>query len=118
MTLVILFGTIVIAVVTVLVYRNFDAVKAWMKGAYRSIAKLGEGFENSAPPEEKLRVIVNDVVKNNKSFSDFSLEVSKAGLDPERYNVRAFGHLVLLRHQKGANLTKEQIRAKLAEYGI
>lgn len=109
-----------LAICVIIVYTYQD----WFSKAFVDIknwvASLVEPFENGngVPDEEKLRKIVNNIVQNNKQFKDFALEVSKAGLDPKRYNVRAFGHLVLLRHQKGAGITKEDIRAKLTEYGI
>ena len=109
-------GIIVVAVV-ILAIKNQE----WIVGVYRDLFETfesGNGNGNNAPVEEKLRKIVNNIVQNNKQFKDFTLEVSKAGLDTKRYNVRAFGHLVLLRHQKGAAMTKEDIRAKLNEYGI
>jgi len=68
--------------------------------------------------EEKLRKIVNRIVDENKQFADFKKDISLQGLDTSRFGIRAFGHLVLLRHSKGLGVTSEDIKNKLSELGI
>jgi hypothetical protein len=77
-----------------------------------------EGLNANASMEEKLLDIIDRMVKGNKKYSDFEIEITEHGLDSTRFGLRAFGLLATDRLAKGETMTVEDIKASITEHGI